>query len=342
MFPRVAQPATGRQTPDPRLLPFLEAADQERARELLGELLMNEASPLLWRIIRARLAGVQPAIQEDVHSQALLRLTGLLSGQRCGTPTIEDLPAYIATVGANACREYLRTTFPERTRLARQLRYLLNHDPRMALWQASSGEWVGGLHRWRGGGPAAQVLELLHAARDPQLLMPGRTPATASLRDLVMALFLRLGGPCQVDALIETLLHLRGVTDAPHEVEMDAVAEPVATEASPEARLTDADYLQRVWREIEALPRRQRIALLLNLRDSTGRDLLGLLPLTKVADRARIAAALELDLGAFGALLPDLPREDKWIAEFLGLTRRQVVNLRKCARERLARRLGSA
>jgi hypothetical protein len=38
-------------------------------------------------------------------------------------------------------------------------------------------------------------------------------------------------------------------------------------------------------------------------------------------------------------LWPTLPRDDQWIADRLGVTRRQVINLRKCARERLARRL---
>ena len=39
------------------------------------------------------------------------------------------------------------------------------------------------------------------------------------------------------------------------------------------------------------------------------------------------------------ALWPDLPLEDAAIAERLGLTRQQVINLRKSARARLGRRM---
>jgi hypothetical protein len=39
------------------------------------------------------------------------------------------------------------------------------------------------------------------------------------------------------------------------------------------------------------------------------------------------------------SLWNDLPIEDVEIAEHLGVTRQQVINLRKVARERLARRM---
>ena len=41
----------------------------------------------------------------------------------------------------------------------------------------------------------------------------------------------------------------------------------------------------------------------------------------------------------FAELWNDLPLEDSAIAQLLGITRQQVINLRKTARERLARRM---
>ena len=65
-------------------------------------------------------------------------------------------------------------------------------------------------------------------------------------------------------------------------------------------------------------------------------------PQSGVASLADLARALELTEANLGELWPTLPRDDQWIAAQLGVTRRQVINLRKCARKRLARRLKSS
>ena len=86
------------------------------------------------------------------------------------------------------------------------------------------------------------------------------------------------------------------------------------------------------------MPVRQRMALLLNLRDEGG-GVAGLLPITGIATVRQIAAALEMADEDFAGLWPRLPLDDASIAGLLGVTRQQVINLRKCARERLARRM---
>ena len=61
-------------------------------------------------------------------------------------------------------------------------------------------------------------------------------------------------------------------------------------------------------------------------------------PAAGVASVRDMAAALEVSPEEFASLWNDLPLEDAKVAERLGLTRQQVINLRKSARERLARR----
>jgi hypothetical protein len=68
-------------------------------------------------------------------------------------------------------------------------------------------------------------------------------------------------------------------------------------------------------------------------------DLISLLPYTGTATIEQIAEALEFPLEEFLELWNKLPLDDATIAEFLGATRQQVINLRKCARERLERRI---
>ena len=53
----------------------------------------------------------------------------------------------------------------------------------------------------------------------------------------------------------------------------------------------------------------------------------------------QIAKALEMADEDFARLWQRLPLDDASIAELLNITRQQVINLRKCARERLARRM---
>ena len=136
-----------------------------------------------------------------------------------------------------------------------------------------------------------------------------------------------------------------GVTD-----EAVSLSEESEVASSLESRLADQApsaaeqidcrrYLERLWIEICELPVHQRAALLLNLRDEGGSGMLGLLPVTGVASQERIAEVVGLPPERLAELWPRLPVDDEWIASFLRVNRRQVINFRKCARERLARRM---
>jgi hypothetical protein len=103
--------------------------------------------------------------------------------------------------------------------------------------------------------------------------------------------------------------------------------------------MVDGERLRELWQELQQLPVRQRIALLLNLRDAEGQGMIASLPLTGVATMRQIAAVLEMPAAELAALWRDLPLDDQRIALRLQLTRQQVINLRKSGRDRLARRL---
>jgi hypothetical protein len=61
---------------------------------------------------------------------------------------------------------------------------------------------------------------------------------------------------------------------------------------------------------------------------------------TGTATIPEIAETLGFSREEFACIWNALPLEDLAIADRLGLTRQQVINLRKSARERLIRRLG--
>ncbi len=105
------------------------------------------------------------------------------------------------------------------------------------------------------------------------------------------------------------------------------------------AALQQRSQLAFLWEEIRRLPPRQAAALLFNLRDAQRGNALVLLPLTGVATMREIACTLGMPAEKLAELWNRLPFEDSEIAELLGVTRQQVINLRKSARERLARRM---
>jgi predicted DNA-binding protein (UPF0251 family) len=158
---------------------------------------------------------------------------------------------------------------------------------------------------------------------------------------LVEAILRRAGRPLPLTAFVDSLAQLLG------EVRLTLVQATVSgVEERPDPAPGIADVLEhratlaRTWEEIVELPVRQRVALLMNLRDADGSSVLQMLPATSVVSLPGIAAALHLPVAELEALWLDLPLDDETIAARLGLRRQQVINLRKAARARLARRLG--
>ena len=106
----------------------------------------------------------------------------------------------------------------------------------------------------------------------------------------------------------------------------------------PDQLLETACELKALWDKVKTLPIHQRKALLLNLRGRRSEGLINVLPLNGIASVREIAAVLEFDPTDFAAIWNSLPWDDLQIAEHLGLTRQQVINLRQAARAKLARR----
>ncbi len=326
---------------DVRLSRFLAAPVEQEADLELGRILATEAAPLIERVVRAQLADLPAADREDVGSGALLRLTETLRALRAGrseTP-IESLEAYTVATARNACRAFLRARRPEHTRLGNQVRYLLGHDDGLATWEGRGGVALAGLATWRARDRAAPA-----AAAAPSL---ERAADQMALGELLRRLLLHRGGPWPVVELVAALAALRGVRDRPP---VALAPEPAGEEESApfelaegrpgqDRELEDRQFLALVWAQVRDLPRRQRVALLLNLRDAGGGDMLSLFPATDLARPREIARLLELPLEELEALWERLPLEDREIADLLDATPRQVINLRKSARERLARRM---
>lgn len=340
---------------DELLQPFLRAPAEDAPR-LLGQLLVEQAGPVIKQIVKSKLclclASARRQEAEDIYSEVQLQLLARLQAIKAdpAKPTITNFRSYVAVTTYHVCYEYLRRKYPQYQQLKNQLRYLLSKQRGWALWSGGEGVWLAGFAHWsaarRAQTDSARLQEL---SADPEQLAPtvlgNRAAQWLDLSGLLAALFDWVGHAIELDQLVNLMARLRGITqmaerpideDGEANDQLTKVPDPhadVATEV--EARL----YLAQLWGALTHLPIGQRTALLLNLRDEKGGNVIALLPHTRIASLRDIAAALELPAQELAELWPQLPLNDDAIAARLKLTRQQVINLRLAARRCLARQL---
>jgi hypothetical protein len=302
---------------DPLLTPLFDAEDDEQRREAIGAVL-ERVRPLVTALVRRFQRGecsMRADDAEELIASVTLRvlrklqLTAVLESE-----AVAKLEGYVATLTQNALHDFRRRRFPERTRLRNKVRYLVTHDPRFRA-STDGDEMVCTLARPV---PASEA-----AMRD------AGKPA-----DAVAAVLARAGEPVALSTLLDTLLELWNI----HEPSMTSDPAPLATPADQLSALESREAMRMLWTEVQGLPQNQRAALLLNLRDGHGGNALTLILLLGIAGAAEIAAAAGMAESELSEVWPRLPLDDLTIAERLGLTRQQVINLRNSARARLARR----
>jgi RNA polymerase sigma factor (sigma-70 family) len=322
---------------DPVLEPFLDAPAESAAEHDALRVLIEEITPVIEGIIRGKVGESE---REELFSEAILQLIRKLQEIKADPPPapITNFSGYAAVTTFNVVHAQFRRAHPERQRLRNRIRHVVRKSSQFALWQSQSGQLLCGLAAWDGGSHEASEADL---DRVPPLSPPvsvswndaiGRTLITRTLDHV----FRHARKPVELERLVEKVAELFQLPVAPTAVDTN---ERIDETASAESSLVYRSALVEVWREIDQLPPRQRIALLLSLRDGNGSAITSLLILLRIATFDELAAAVELSPGELAALWDQLPLADIAIAERLGLARQQVINLRKSARERLGRRL---
>ncbi len=317
---------------DELLKDYLSEPSGPAATALLNQLFEQYLAP--WcsvtahRVLRNHglRGGDQFDDQSEITAEVLLHLTTRLQElRRTAAPPIVNLRAYAVSAVYNACFARVRTRCPHYARLRNRLRYLLRNDSTFALWTPASGEPLAGLRAWQD--------------RDDHTTVPPSPPLPGPLRPWLLALFQMAAAPLRLGELVSAAAEALGIADTPATL-LDP--EHPSTERPADFALIERQSLAALWSEVLLLPAAQRAALLLNLRDAAGNGVIELIPSTGLADFRQLAELLNMPPARLAELWPELPLEDARIAEILGLTRQQVINLRKSARERLLRRQNRA
>jgi hypothetical protein len=308
---------------DPLLHDVLGGATEAAREAAITDLL---ATHVYWRVdrilgARFRRSSLSGDHQDDLRAEILLKLVSRLRrlARAPQTSPVHRFTDYVAVVTFNTFDDFVRRAFPERTKLRNRIRYVLRHDERFALWPRGE-VLLCGLREWEDQpGPFRMDSDAMSVL--------GGDDLGIVLEDL----FEQASAPLELEWVVSRLAtaqlpsHDRGTF--------------VRTLRAPGEDLENLQSLEHLWSEIRTLPVKQRIALLLSARDTAGESVTRYLPTTGIATIRQIAEVLELEPLRFAELWPELPLEDERIAALLEMTRQQVINLRRSARDRLSRRL---
>lgn len=309
---------------------FLDAPRGSAAEHDTLRVLIDGVTPVIEGVIRGRVGAASE--RQELFSEAILRLIRRLQEikSRASANPIANWSGYAAVTAFHVVHSHLRRANPELRRLRSRIRHLVRHSDAYALWRSQSGALVCGRAHWEG--------VAFDDARDHEL---DRIPAPSSAAQLGLALehvFEHVRRPVDLERLVETIAKWSGLSRGSQPASR---IEHIDDAVSIESSLVSRSLLAEVWREVRLLPARQRIALLLGLRDDNDSPITNLLTALRIVTFEELAAAVGMDSDELAVLWDRLPLPDAVIAERLEVSRQQVINLRKSARERLGRRLPS-
>jgi hypothetical protein len=320
---------------DDLLAVYLAETSDPVAERILHTLISEIAARYVLMVVSSNLRGPHQGESADAAQEVLLDLTSRLRRLREGQtehrktdePGIRNLRAYMASAARRAAGFVLRRANPERYRLRNRIRYCLKTGSKFTLAEDGLGRRLAALEQ--SSGP-------MDEGRLALLPVPAGA-ASMPLPVLIEMVLTALDAPVLLDQLTDYIGAALGGFARQEEFE-SAAAIPVSNLAD---QMDQRAWLAHLWTEIVELPRNQRMALLLNLRDHLGDSALRFLPAMGIASIRQISVALEMPPETLAALWRQLPIDDLQVAGLLSLTRQQVVNLRKSARDRLLRRMGT-
>lgn len=294
--------------------------------------------PAICRMIRLRFAASAQKGKryteydfEDLCSRSSLKLIEHLSSDDRGK--ITDIASYSAVVASNVWNEFLAEQSPHRRSLKNKIRYAIGKSPLVEMWNVDGETRVAA---------AGQTSHSSAKTTDDLAELVERDVAgfrSLGLSDLVCEVISRADGSMRLADLVTIVARLTMVDDL-EDVPLDGYwQDKIAVDANTHEQMELRDRLKYIWSEIEKLPPNQRTALLYNLRDDNGREMLFVFFNSRAASLRQIAEAMALTVDEFSLTLPLLPFDDKTIGDRMGLTAKQVANLRKVARENLRRRM---
>jgi RNA polymerase sigma factor (sigma-70 family) len=343
---------------DRLLLSYLQASDESERQQHLDDLLLVHAAPVVRQALRRRLGfyvnqrGINPHNQdaEDLYQEIMTKIVQALHDLRNppAKTVIENLKQYVARIASNACNDVLRTKSPARARLKNNLRFVLSHHRDFAVWK-TEGETLSGFGVWQDSSKSlsserqlVDIEERLASFRSTRF--PRENIKQAPLTKIVAELFRWMGGPVELDVLVNIVATLLDVKDLPVESVDDAThayleARLADSTLSSSSRLEEQVLLRSLWQALKEFATEQRDVFCFGFEDGNGRDLFTVLLEAEIVNLRELAQELGRSPETIVGLWSKMPMDDKAIALELKTTRAQVYKWRFRALGRLKKGL---
>lgn len=317
-----------------------KTANEAEREEILSELLLQEAPPLIRKVLRQRLGfylnplGVnsQQPEAENLYQDILTKLLQRSQDWLADTDknAIHNYRNLVITIATNACHDYLRAKSPNRARLKNKLRELCARHRDFKIWAGAAHEQLCGFTVWEKEAKSGTAMEQIRKWQifPDSFFVSGEDVQRLTFTKLVAEVLQQAGGPVELEAMTKLLTTLLGTQDHPLESldqeQADTDWQPIDPATNAELRLEGRATLQLLWEEIRQLPRQQRAAVCLSLTDQNGNDLFSILLEAEAVTWTQLASDLDLSQSEFIELLRQLPMDNASVANYLSTTRAMV------------------
>lgn len=346
---------------DRTLAAFLQTSDAGEREDLLRDLILDQAAPVVRQALRYRLrfyaGGDRPGAAnpdaEDLYHDVLAKLVKALNqmhlredsgGDPGEMPEIKDFRQYAMRVAVNSCNDYLRSKYPLRTRLKDKVRDTLERHREFLVWRSEQGELVCGLVGWgRERLPAAGGERVRALEERPELLcherLAGGEAQSMPLPKLLQEIFEWACSPMELESLVNAtaiLLDIRehqfeSIDDESSLLPNQLSAEAPACDRILEGRVT----LEKLWKDICCLPVKQRDTIIYTFNDSKGDDLLSLLFEASIVTPSQMADELGVPLERLLTIWKEMPMRNVDAAILMGVDRQTINKWRFRAKKHL-------
>lgn len=340
---------------DPVLLTFY-LADDESYHAHFDDLCLARIYPIVKMICSSSMnkqvlqrAGLE---SEDVQQEVAYRLGRVVYTRKetgAGKP-IEDFDAYCSTVTRNYLKNLSLSTKPFRRRLRDEVLCIFDTLVKFARWKTDDKNQVGGFSTWKGQQRYVSRLNTNSIVRDIEDILekkkhPIQDAARLEVREILENIFTITEHPVTVKEIHRQIGLIKEADKfEPTELVFDEANTNLSQDFDEgltfDALLQDSNFLRPLWEEIKNLSRAQATALLLHMRDHTGRRSgMYLFEYTNVAKISEIADLLRMGFEEIERIADGDALDNPEIALLLALTPLQVSNLRISARRKLIRRI---
>ena len=323
---------------------WLQTTDEAEREQLLEELILVHAAPLIKQALRRKLGfridDANNPDAQDLYHDVVARLVQRLNELRAEPERSEigNYRQFVTRVATNACYDYLRAKAPARTRLKNSLRDLLNRHRDFKTWKNETGVSLCGFASWEKARMPALATERIEKFKaQPNF---GANLQAASLVKVVAAVFQRLDAPVELEDLVDIVAAILNVKDQPAE-SLDEESASSLQLADPSIRsdelLVERDQLRQFWEAVQRLSPKLREVFCLGFAGEDGEDLLSLLVDAQAVTLAEWSASLGWSPNHLTVLWEQMQMNVESLAAHLGRTRRQVIKMRYRAGQQLAK-----